>query len=105
MGERVRQVKDKVMVGNEELGQEDVEMLLDEASRSLKVLHECGILHGDVAVRNIRAKHVADEVGRKKWRVWWIDLGCATVCWSETTWKWEQDRCRKMFEVQFQSLE
>ena len=101
VGERVQRVKDRVMVGSEVLGKEDVEMLLDAASHSLKVLHECGIMHGDVAARNIQAERVTDELGNKKWRVWWIDLGCATVCWRESGWKWEQEKCREMFEEEY----
>lgn len=68
----------------ERLSHESVVAVSNAAMQSLRLLHECGILHGDIDLRNLRAQRVTsgDEKsvnvkGQNYWRCWWIDLGKA----------------------------
>lgn len=50
----------------------------DSALKSLDELHSNGIIHGDVALRNMRVERQENDVNSSVcWSVWWVDLGHA----------------------------
>lgn len=79
----------------------------EAALKSLRAIHECGISHGDISLRNLRLKlkEEADEACSKSWRACWIDYGLAgyshPMSFSKTL---QLDLCKSLFGGIVESL-
>lgn len=66
------------------------ENIITAAKKSLRRLHESGILHGDVCMENVRVAR-RRRFGGWTWRVWWIDLGQAELAVEVGGSEWGDD--------------
>lgn len=76
------------------------------ATRSLMSLHESRIIHGDIALPNLRVQkedYAIDGVSRPVWTAWWIDLGKGTYLPDEhessDLFTCEKDKCQSLFSL------
>lgn len=79
------------------------------AVRSLAYMHENSIVHGDVALRNLRVKREEETnpgASTDFWRAWWIDLGKATHLSKENESSYlftlEMEECYSLFRREAQ---
>lgn len=90
----------------EAVGVSDEAQICAAAVRSLFHLHENGILHGDVALRNLRVEKYGDKFRSNAmcWRACWIDLGKATYLNVETdsAFRYDMQECSALFRGDLQ---
>lgn len=89
-----------ILVGGNVLSEEDIHSLRNAAQKSISEIHSCGVLHGDLALRNLRAQKV-QEHGTSSWKAWWLDLGRSEtgVPPGSTKSSMEKRECRALFSV------
>lgn len=61
----------------EEVSESDAQCIVSAARRSLQMLHDCGICHGDVCLRNVRASRPGVRNELAEWKVLWGNLAYA----------------------------
>ncbi|CDF33904.1 protein kinase [Chondrus crispus] len=71
--------KTELLLGSKVLDTNDCRLLQDAAFEALEKLHSTGLRHRDVHERNIRATREVGERGDVIWKVWFIDLGLASL--------------------------
>lgn len=81
-----------------------VEGVIGEAAvRSLETFHDNGILHRDIALRNLRVQKADDDMDQMSWRVWWLDFGESRMIYDdygthiESLFKSERAECESLF--------
>ena len=91
-------------IGSELACLKTVRALQASAVSGLKEIHACGIVHRDVALRNLRARRVGSEYrshphDEAVWQALWIDLGSSAVEGPENDFSYELERCSSIFNV------
>ena len=66
-------------VDEKKLSEEEIEQVKKSGVEGLRAIHRLGVAHEDVSLSNVRVER---DNGRL--RVWWIDLGFAKKCNSES---------------------
>lgn len=77
------------------------------AMESLTALHKHGVMHGDIALRNLRVEKQRYGNGRSKWRAWWIDFGLSEVGHGKHSLSLLQERneCASLFRLETSQYE
>ena len=76
VGSEVDEVEGEIVVGGTALDRENLLLLKQKGMEGLRKMRARGVVHGDVALRNMRVSMKEGKVDR----VWWIDLGDAMLC-------------------------
>lgn len=85
VGRGLRRGKDAhLLIGDgvewQRVHKQDEQGVVEAARKSLNMIHQAGIAHGDVALENLRVDlNNSGEDGRKEWNAWWIDFGRAEI--------------------------
>lgn len=103
----------RVQVGDRVLDLNETRQVGKAALSSLRALHAGGVLHGDIAMHNLRAQDIrGGSIGSRErlcheseekpnWKAWWIDLGQSRFTSHERFGKGEQRCCANLFEKGF----
>lgn len=94
-------------VDSQLVGVYDERQILEAALFSLQLLHDCGIAHGDIALKNLRVGRRADGNGKFVWHAWWVDLALAEIdldsnqCYAFDMFRFERERVEKILVQDF----